>query len=361
MADNAPNDSSATVGGFHETYAISRGNGASRELTGAVVDQFAGYEQRATHMDALLHDARTGQNRDPRLQAYADLIDVLKRSDDRGLTLSVVNAWVNTIVKYDDAKYLTANDPNTPNKLQNWLQTPDQTLMSGTGTCADIALLKYETLRQLGFRDSDMRLVIGTATNTDGKSEPHMVLSVNVSGKNTILDSQQLDFKQHPIGDFTPVSELKRMSTTHGNIYADSDFVNGVGDAAQYGFFLPQLSYNRANGVMQYDPPATNAIPPPTPPVSAERTASFKQSVERLGGGDVIGNVITAAARLNPEYIPYRPGSPTLPVHSEPLPDITPRAHTRKNHASLRAGPPPAAKPAAVKQERGPTRAPQIP
>lgn len=55
------------------------------------------------------------------------------------------------------------------------------------GDCEDYAITKFFSLRRLGFRDSDLRIVILQDTNL---RIPHAVLAVSLGGQILILDNQ---------------------------------------------------------------------------------------------------------------------------------------------------------------------------
>jgi predicted transglutaminase-like cysteine proteinase len=87
-----------------------------------------------------------------------------------------VHRWLN---RY---KYIT--DDRLWGKSDFW-ETPGQ-FVEMSGDCEDYSIAKYYTLRVLGWRDEDLRLVVLRDTIRD---IPHAVLAVNYDGENYILDN----------------------------------------------------------------------------------------------------------------------------------------------------------------------------
>ncbi len=92
--------------------------------------------------------------------------------------LILVNRWGNTAFHYveDRQVYHTAD----------YWASPAQSL-KGRGDCEDYVLLKYESLRALGFSESAMRIVV---VNDLLRGIGHAVLSVKTSDGIFILDNQ---------------------------------------------------------------------------------------------------------------------------------------------------------------------------
>jgi predicted transglutaminase-like cysteine proteinase len=99
--------------------------------------------------------------------------------------LAAVNSNVNRLVDYRD-------DIVAYGRQDHWA-TPMEAL-TGQGDCEDYAILKYATLRELGIRDSDMRIVV---VKDQRRGIGHAVLSVRMNGKTYILDS----LRQRPVID----------------------------------------------------------------------------------------------------------------------------------------------------------------
>ena len=91
--------------------------------------------------------------------------------------LQDVNRFVNRAVPY-------LSDRSTFGAEDYWA-TPLEFLRSG-GDCEDFAVMKYFTLRSLGFPDDRMRIVVVADTV---RNLPHAVLAVEVDDRTYILDS----------------------------------------------------------------------------------------------------------------------------------------------------------------------------
>lgn len=72
------------------------------------------------------------------------------------------------------------------NKSDYWA-TPEEFFQKKQGDCEDFAIAKYFTLKLLGFKDKDMRIVI---LNNKKRGEIHAVLAVNINGQTYILDNE---------------------------------------------------------------------------------------------------------------------------------------------------------------------------
>jgi predicted transglutaminase-like cysteine proteinase len=70
--------------------------------------------------------------------------------------------------------------------------TPLLMFTSRAGDCEDLAIAKYAALRELGYADNDLRLVIA---NERVSGEVHAVLTVRHDGRWLILDNKTLEIK----------------------------------------------------------------------------------------------------------------------------------------------------------------------
>ncbi len=88
-----------------------------------------------------------------------------------------VNRLVNSLVRFraDIDRYGVADYWATPKEA-----------LSKSGDCEDYAILKYLSLRELGFEDKDMRMVVLKITR---RGIGHAVLAVNHDGGRYILDN----------------------------------------------------------------------------------------------------------------------------------------------------------------------------
>jgi predicted transglutaminase-like cysteine proteinase len=69
---------------------------------------------------------------------------------------------------------------------------PLLTFTSRAGDCEDLAIAKYAALRELGYADNDLRLIIA---NDRGAGEIHAVLTVRHDGRWLILDNRTLEIR----------------------------------------------------------------------------------------------------------------------------------------------------------------------
>jgi predicted transglutaminase-like cysteine proteinase len=67
----------------------------------------------------------------------------------------------------------------TPDVVDNW-QTPRQTWEIRRGDCEDIAILKYAVLRNRGFAEGDLALVLGNLRNATREGHAFLVCAGNV-------------------------------------------------------------------------------------------------------------------------------------------------------------------------------------
>lgn len=99
--------------------------------------------------------------------------------------LEAVNRLGNRSIKY-------RSDQRTYGRADYWASPMESFL--GAGDCEDYALLKYASLRALGFDEDRMRIVIVDDTK---RRIGHAVLSVRLDGGLYILDSLELQPKLH--------------------------------------------------------------------------------------------------------------------------------------------------------------------
>lgn len=119
----------------------------------------------------------------------------------RGLSpkakLIQVNRFVNAAIAYTD-------DRAAFRKADYWA-TPAESL-KGRGDCEDYALLKYVSLRELGFRDDELRIVVVKDLR---KGIGHAVLSVRLASGTFILDNQDSRVLRHDsIARYAPIYSI---------------------------------------------------------------------------------------------------------------------------------------------------------
>lgn len=112
----------------------------------------------------------------PKLKAWRDGLAKAK-----GLTrwqqIVEVNRLVNSLVRF-------RNDIDRYGVVDHWA-TPKEALLK-SGDCEDYAILKYLSLRELGFQDKDMRMVV---LKISRRGIGHAVLAVKHKGGRYILDN----------------------------------------------------------------------------------------------------------------------------------------------------------------------------
>jgi len=144
MADSSPEQPIPFSG------AVLYDRGAERRADQEI--QFRDYVSRRGNLDATIDAALSlNSQANPRLRAWAEFIQQARAIRDPKLRAEAVNAFINTLIVFDSDKGKHWKGP--------WLQTPQDTLMRGTGVCADIAMLKYETLIRVGFPKEDVKYV----------------------------------------------------------------------------------------------------------------------------------------------------------------------------------------------------------
>jgi len=119
---------------------------------------------------------RGSANCPPKLKAWRDGL-AKARNLSRWQQIVEVNRLVNSLVRF-------SNDIDRYGVADYWA-TPKEAL-SKSGDCEDYAILKYLSLRELGFEHKDMRMVVVKITS---RGIGHAVLAVNHDGGRYILDN----------------------------------------------------------------------------------------------------------------------------------------------------------------------------
>lgn len=128
--------------------------------------------QMASYQGCLTNRSACGS---VNMQGWHDLVKTA-RATDKMTQLRMVNSYFN------QWKYKT--DRATYGVSEHWASPTE--FMNNSGDCEDYAIVKYFTLRFLGFNDTNMRLVSVVDTI---KGVGHSVLSVSAAGGNYILDN----------------------------------------------------------------------------------------------------------------------------------------------------------------------------
>lgn len=163
--------------------------GGANETTGlaetALSETFAGFHDRLlrrTHDSAGFKWGRVVGERPPggwatENTAWARLLQPLRETTGAEL-IDGVHRLFKTIPY--------ASDRSLWGKSDHWA-TPQELLAAGAGDCEDIAIASYFALRELGFPDNALRLVVVVDVMSGGR--PHAILQVFHEGRVTILDS----------------------------------------------------------------------------------------------------------------------------------------------------------------------------
>ena len=112
-----------------------------------------------------------------KLRQWRQLIKKLRQHDRSG-QIPLVNAAINRLVRF-------RNDKPNYGRLDYWA-SPIETLANG-GDCEDFSILKYVTLKELGFSEDALRVVVVRDTI---RNAGHAVLTVEHNGEKLILDNQ---------------------------------------------------------------------------------------------------------------------------------------------------------------------------
>jgi predicted transglutaminase-like cysteine proteinase len=111
--------------------------------------------------------------------AFNAIVDAARAREGRG-RIGEINRAVNLAIRptSDEKRY----------GVPDFWAAPLATLESGEGDCEDYAIVKYAALREAGFAEDDLRLlVIG-----EKAAEAHAVVSVRFEGRWLILDNRHL-------------------------------------------------------------------------------------------------------------------------------------------------------------------------
>lgn len=145
---------------------------------------------------------------DEEIQKWKNEISNLGRFNTKKETLIAVNNYVNSKIQY-------RADQDVWNKSDYWA-SPAESFAKGQGDCDDYAIAKYFTLKQLGFNENDMRLVV---LKDKSKDEIHAVLAVRNGTSYYILDNQLEDVTPAvSITSYEPIYSINRTSWWRHNV-----------------------------------------------------------------------------------------------------------------------------------------------
>ncbi|HOT83739.1 MAG TPA: transglutaminase-like cysteine peptidase [Candidatus Defluviicoccus seviourii] len=169
--------------------AVARSAGAGATLFGVGSARLArlpmrqGWDRAAAKASGdLSRLAACGANAsrcaDRRQQGWAKIVDTA-RTKQRGEQIAFVNSALNRLLPY-------RSDRDNWGVEEYWA-SPGESLARGGADCEDYVILKYWTLRALGFADDDMRVV---ALKDRYRNFNHAVLIVSFNGSWLVLDSR---------------------------------------------------------------------------------------------------------------------------------------------------------------------------
>ncbi|PHQ68545.1 MAG: hypothetical protein COB93_10385, partial [Sneathiella sp.] len=135
-----------------------------------VVESFDAATKEAKKCDAKIEDCRSQQ-----MTLWRAKINELGRSAQQ-VQMQEINRFFNSWRHRSDVENYGTDD--------HWA-TPLEFVANG-GDSEDFAIMKYLSLKELGFRPENMRIVVANDVLRDS---PHTVLSVSLRGRRYILDS----------------------------------------------------------------------------------------------------------------------------------------------------------------------------
>lgn len=137
-------------------------------------------------------------------QDIAAWADIVRRAQTRniGRQIVLVNQLVNRMLTYRE-------DIDLRRQAEHWA-SPTETLSRRAGDCEDYAILKYWSLRQLGFKDKDLRIV---ALRDRAARQYHAVLAVHHQGDWLILDNRFSRVRlQRDLPHYQPLYSVNRLN-----------------------------------------------------------------------------------------------------------------------------------------------------
>lgn len=158
------------------------------------IETFQASSEISEQLDVVLARYESeGQDQD--VQKWMDFLDTLKGASKME-QVKAVNAFANhNKYKTDEKNYGTGD----------YWATPKEFLSRG-GDCEDFAIIKFLSLRQLGFSADELRMVILLDTEL---RTPHAVLAVYIDGDVLILDNQNSEVLSHTtLSNYVPLYSL---------------------------------------------------------------------------------------------------------------------------------------------------------
>lgn len=156
-------------------------------------------DEAQSKLAACLSNSAICADRD--IVAWADIVRKAKPRNT-GRQIVLVNQLVNRMLTYRE-------DIDLRRQAEHWA-SPTETLSRRAGDCEDYAILKYWSLRQLGFKDRDMRII---ALRDRAARQYHAVLAVHHQGDWLILDNRFSRVRlQRDLPHYEPLYSVNRLN-----------------------------------------------------------------------------------------------------------------------------------------------------
>lgn len=133
--------------------------------------------RQAEQQRSIYSECDSGAECHPRLRRWRNSLDRLRPLEGLEL-LRTLSTTLNGLIRYQE-------DSTTYGEEDHWA-TPVESLTTGYGDCEDYAILKYLSLRELGFSAQQLRIRIGLDPE---RNVGHAVLTVDMGGQTYVLDS----------------------------------------------------------------------------------------------------------------------------------------------------------------------------
>jgi predicted transglutaminase-like cysteine proteinase len=162
---------------------------------GALWNKWVGVEAEMASEKVVLDHCRDNADTCPSYAAqFLRLINAVKSKSGRA-QLEEANQGVNTAIHY-------VSDLAQFGELDRW-SAPLASFASAKGDCEDYAIAKYVALREAGFPESELRLLLGRDRTV---RQDHAVLAARFEGRWLILDNRWSELREDS-GDlhFTPL------------------------------------------------------------------------------------------------------------------------------------------------------------
>jgi predicted transglutaminase-like cysteine proteinase len=161
----------------------------------ALEAKWNGVKKGMLREQAVLRHCREDESACP--AAAKKFLAIVERAQGRNgwNRIAEVNRSINLSVK-------AVSDIEQYGKRDLWA-TPLMTFASNAGDCEDYAIAKYAALRELGYSDQGLRIVI---VHDKVAAEDHAVVAVRYEGRWLVLDNKTLEIKEDAaIAAFNPM------------------------------------------------------------------------------------------------------------------------------------------------------------